>query len=460
MTETTPKLKLSEKLGFMGFSTGSNIVYQFKSIYYLFFLTNVLKISMDVAGTILSLGIVWDAVNDPLVGFYAVNHRFKNGERVRPFAFWYAVPWAVSMVLIFTNFHASDTVTVIIASAAYFLFELLYTCVAIPYNSMGGLATNRDEDRRSINVFRNVGGCFGSAIGAVACLPLLKLFGGLDASGNLNDGSSLGFFKTACVMGLICIGGCFLHYFTTKERVQPVEKPEEEEHLGMLQVFKMLYSYKPFLANTVYILFYGIINLFIMTCITYYATYVMHSTAAATPIQAAYLVTSLIMSALVGPVDRKLGRRKTMLIGGAFYIIGKIWFIIDPFSIGAIYVNAITMGVSATFTFVMFNTNRNNLTDLIEWKNGRRVDGMIGTADNLATKLGEAIAAWIMTRALSVSGFDSNLAVLPDSAINAINALLGWVPALVGVGVCITVLFLDIDREMAKMHAERDGAKA
>lgn len=39
---------------------------------------------MNTAGTILSLGIVWDAINDPLVGYFAVNHRFKNGERVRP----------------------------------------------------------------------------------------------------------------------------------------------------------------------------------------------------------------------------------------------------------------------------------------------------------------------------------------------------------------------------------------
>ena len=81
---TEPRLKLPEKLGFGSFSAASNIVYQFKSLYYLFFLTDVLKIDMGIAGTILSLGIVWDAINDPLVGYFAVNHRFKNGERVRP----------------------------------------------------------------------------------------------------------------------------------------------------------------------------------------------------------------------------------------------------------------------------------------------------------------------------------------------------------------------------------------
>lgn len=43
------------------------MVYQFKSIYYLFFLTNVLKIDVLVAGMILTIGTVWDAVNDPLI---------------------------------------------------------------------------------------------------------------------------------------------------------------------------------------------------------------------------------------------------------------------------------------------------------------------------------------------------------------------------------------------------------
>ena len=202
-TNVIPPLKFGEKFGFLTFSTASNVVYQFKSIYYLFFLTNVLKIDVLVAGMILTIGTVWDAVNDPLIGFWSVNHKFKNGERCRPFALWFAVPWAVSVVLLFCDFKTSQTAAVILALVIYFIFESFNTFVAIPYNSMGGLATNRDADRRSINVYRNLGGCIGSGIGAVACLPLLKLFGALDNGGNLIDGSSSrGFLLTAMVMAL------------------------------------------------------------------------------------------------------------------------------------------------------------------------------------------------------------------------------------------------------------------
>lgn len=449
------RLKLKEKIGFGSFSAASNIVYQFKSLYYLFFLTEVLRIPMGTAGTILALGIVWDALNDPLVGYFAVNHRFKNGERVRPFALYSAVPWAITVILIFTNFHASKVVTIVIASLGYFLFELLYTATDIPYNCMAGLATNVDADRRSINAHRNIGSCVGTAIGAVACFPLLNLFGGLDDNGNLDpETGSRGFFLTACVMAAICIIGCLVHYFTTKERVVP--QNEEEEHVGLIHIFKVLYTYKPFVLNTVYILFYGIINLSLLTCLTYYCTYVLGSADDVTLLEALYLVASLVSTLFVSKIDAALGRKKTMILGGLFFVLGKLWFIIDPLSTPALYVNCITTGIAVAITFVMFNTNRNNLSDLIEWREGRRMDGMIGTADNLSTKLGEALAAQILTRALANAGYNADLTVQPAAAIKAINSMLGIVPAFFGAAIIVVVLFLNIDSEMEKMKSSRE----
>ena len=445
------KVSFLEKVGFGSFSAAANIVYQFKSLYYLFFLTNVLRIPMATAGIILTLGIIWDALNDPLIGYFAINHRFKSGERVRPFALYSAVPWAVTVVLIFTNFHASDTVTVILAIAGYFLFEMFFSATDIPYNCMAGLATNDDEERCSINVHRNIGCCIGTAVGAVSCFPLLNLFGALDENGNLDKVSgSRGFFLTACVMATICIIGCLVHYFTTKERV--VSKNPFEEHIGFFHTLKSLYTYRPFVLNTIYILFYGIINLSLLTSLTYYCTYVLGSADDVTKLEAMYLIASLVTTVFVEKIDVILGRKRTMILGGLFFVLGKIWFIWDPFSIGALYCNCITTGIAVAITFVMFNTNRNSLSDLMEWREGRRIDGMIGTADNLSTKAGEAVAAQVLTRTLAMAGYDANLSVQPDTAISAINAMLGIVPAVFGVGIIITVLFLNIEKEMKKMR--------
>ncbi|MGI5888846.1 MAG: MFS transporter, partial [Oscillospiraceae bacterium] len=148
-----PKLKFSEKFGFFSFSSASNIVYEFKSIYYLFFLTNVLNINVKTAGLILTIGTIWDAVNDPLIGYWSVNHKFKSGERCRPFALYSAVPWGITVILLFTDFGTSKRMAAVLSLIIYFVFELFNTFIAIPYNSMASLATDRDSDRRSINVF-------------------------------------------------------------------------------------------------------------------------------------------------------------------------------------------------------------------------------------------------------------------------------------------------------------------
>lgn len=457
MKKSGDRVTLLEKLGFGAFSTASNVVYQFKSLYYLFFLTNVLKIDVLKAGLVLTIGTVWDAINDPLIGFWAVNHRFKNGEHCRPFALWAAVPWAISVVVLFTNFGTSEQGAIIISLAAYFVFELLYTLVGIPYNSMGGLATKDDAERRSINVHRNIGGCLGSGIGAVACMPLLMIFGALDKKGNLIDGSgSRGFMLAATVMGVVCIAGCFAHYFTTRERVKPIA--DDEPKLKVKQVFKMLVRCKSWVTNTMYIILYGVNNLLLMTCVTYYATYVLHSTGASTMLLAAYLVASLLTSFLVSPIDKLLGRKRTMMLGAVIYIIGKIWFVINPFSLGAIYVNAISVGIGATIAFVMFNTNRNNIVDVIEWTDGRRLDSLVSTADNLASKLAVAGASLLITLSLSKAGYSGELLVQPASAITAINAMLGWVPLIVAVLMLVVVSFINLDKDIKRVNAEKAAA--
>ena len=448
-TNGIPRIGFPEKLGFCTFSTASNVVFNFKDLFYLFFLTNVMGIKIAHAGIITAIGIIWDAINDPLVGYWAVNHTFKNGEKCRPFALWCAVPWAITTVLMFTSFDVAYGLKLGIAIAIYFLFELFNTFAAIPYNSMGGLATNLDADRRAINVARNLGGCIGSGIGSIALYPLLNLFGGLDEAGNvmMNDAGRRAFFYAAMVMGGVCIFGSLVHYFTTRERVK--QQSEDDSRVSIAQVAKMLLSCRSWVMNTLYIICYGMLNLLIMSTINYYATYVLGSASAATPILAVFLATAVVTTLLASLIDRKLGRRNTMIVSAIIYMLGKIWFVLDPYSMGAIYCNGITVAISMNLAFVLFNTNRNNIADLIEWRSGRRIDSLVSTCDNLASKLSKAAANLMMTGTLAAAGFNAELPVQPQSAIDTICALLGWVPMIIAAVMLVIAFFHPIEKEMA-----------
>ncbi len=454
VSATTEKMGVVEKLGFMTFSMSDNIVYQFKAIYYMFFLTNVLGISVGTAGAVFAIGTVWDAVNDPLLGYMALNTRFKSGEKIRPFIL-YAVPWAVTIVALFWAFPGSELFKAVVAEAIYFIFEAFNTFCGIPYNSMGSVATNRDDDRRSLNVYRNIGGCLGTAIGALACLPLLKLFGAMDSTGNLTAAANRGFILTATVMGVICVAGAAVHFFTTRERVHQVEDNDEKIPFG--EVVRMLVSCPSFIRNTLYVACYGCGNTLLLTCITYYATYALGSTAAATSIQAAYLVVSLIMSVLVVPIDRALGRRRTMILGAVMLILSKVWFILQPSNVIALYVNAAVTGVGVAIAFVMFNTNRNNIVDLVEAKEGRRLDSMVSTVDNLMAKLSQSGVTWFIGFWLARAGFNADLPAQPAAVVPALNFLLGWAPLIFAVIMLIVVFRFRIEEEVADLAAKREG---
>ncbi|MDR0908337.1 MAG: MFS transporter [Spirochaetaceae bacterium] len=452
------KLKFKEKFGFGAYSAAVNIPFMFKNMYFLFFLTNVVNLEVLVAGTIVSIGTVWDAINDPLVGYWAVNKRFKSGERVRPIVLGGMIPWSLFTILLFTNFGLKGLSAAIVAGIIYVLFDMFDTLIGIPYYSMAGLATNSDDDRRSINSFRMFGASIGTMVGAVACFPLLNLFGALDDAGNLIPGTaSRGFFLTACVMALICIVGSLIQYYTTEERVKSIGA--QEKHYSIKTLFNALFSNRAYVLNMCYIICYGVINTFIMTVSTYYATYVLGSSSMATTIQAVFLVANIIAVFIVGPIDKKFGRKKTMMIGALIFILAMIIFLfLRSNPLVSVLVVAVGAGISVTFAYVMLNTNRNEICDLVEWKSSHRIDSMIASADSLIQKLASAAAIQIIAYSLHRAGFNESLAAQPPAVAETIENLISWAPGVLAIAMVLVAFFHPIQKELEKMNTEKSAA--
>ena len=450
---------LLEKLGFMSFSTSTNIVFNFKSTYYKYFLTSILLINPIAASNMALIGTVWDIVNDPLIGVWANNVRFRSGERIRPWLLYIAVPYAAGMVLLFTDFGVSERWDIILGLVVFFLYEIANTFRGIPYNGMGALASSDDNDRKSINAFRSLGACLGSGIGAVAVPMIVKMFGGLKDHKVINSSDSAAIFKAALFMGFIIVIGCLFHYFTTKERIGQVS--EGEEKIGIAETYRMLFKCKSWVRNMFYIMSYGISTCLLTSSITYYCAYVLNNSSLSTPIMAAYLLASIIFSAITPRIDTALGRKKTMALAAILQLIGKIPFILAPTKVINAYINAVFTGMGLTMTFILFNTNRNSISDIVELQNGRRLDTMVSTGDNLASKIAEAAVDKLFLVALAAAGFSAKLAdegLLQNAATqNTINALLGWIPALVAVMMLGFALSIDTEKEYAEALAAKKG---
>ena len=452
------KVGLLEKMGFMSFSASTNIVFNFKSTYYKFFLTSVLLINPVAASNMALIGTIWDIVNDPLLGVWANNVKFKSGEKVRPWLLYIAVPYALGMVLLFCDFNVSERWDILLGLLIFFFYEIANTFRGIPYNGMGALASDDDSDRKSINAFRSLGACIGSGIGAVAVPMIVKAFGGLKDHKVINSSDAGAIFKSAIFMGVLIVVGCLIHYFTTKERVKQVS--QEEESIGIKDTYRMLFKCKSWVKNMIYVMCYGISTCLLTSSITYYCAYVLNDSSLATPIMAVYLVVSIIFSLLTPKIDSLLGRKKTMALAALVQVIGKIPFILNPFNVTNAYINAAAVGMGLTMTFILFNTNRNNISDIVEIQNGRRLDTMVSTGDSLASKIAEAAVDKVFLVALAAVGFNAALAdsgQLQNLATqNTINALLGWIPAVVAVFMMLIALTIDTEKEKQEALLERE----
>ena len=452
---------LLEKLGFMSFSTSTNIVFNFKSTYYKFFLTSILLIDPIAASNMALISTIWDIANDPLIGVWANNVKFKSGEKVRPWLLYIAVPYALGMVLLFTDFGVSERWDIILGLTVFFFYEIANTFRGIPYNGMGALASSNDDDRKSINAFRSLGACLGSGIGAVAVPMIVKAFGGLKDHKVINSSDSPAIFKSALFMGVLIVAGCLIHYFTTKERVRQVS--DNEEKIGIIETYRMLFRCKSWVRNMFYVMCYGVSTCLLTSSITYYCAYVLNNSSLSTPIMAAYLVASIVFSIITPRIDSLLGRKKTMGLAALLQVIGKIPFILAPASIINAFINAVFTGMGLTMTFVLFNTNRNSISDIVEVQNGRRLDSMVATGDTLVSKIAEAAVDKLFLVALAAAGFSAKLAdegLLQNAATqNTINALLGWIPALVGLLMFVVCIGIDTDKELKEAIAEKGAIR-
>lgn len=448
MNESSERVvKFPEKMGFFGLSTASNIVTNFKSIYYLIFLTNVLKIPVLTAGTMMTIGTIWDIVNDPLIAVWANNIHFKSGERIRPYLAWVSVPLAAGMVLLFTDFNLGQRAAIFVSLVIFFFYEIACTVRGIAYNGLGALASKNEEDRKSINAYRSLGGCVGTGIGSVAVAPLVKLFGGLkEKDAIIGKGDAPALFKAALVMGALCVIGCLLQYFTTRERVH--EEEVHEDKISIVETYRMLFKCKSWVWNMLYIMCYGVCLTLIMNAINYYAAYILGASGKATPILAVYLVVAIVISVLAPKIDSLLGRKKCMYFAAAIQILGKVPFVINPYNPVNIYINAISVGIGTTLAFVILNTNRNNIADVVELQNHRRLDAVVSTADNLASKIAEACVIQMIAFSLAGAGFDESLGAAQTLATKrTICALLGWIPCIVLILMLVAAYFMNIEKE-------------
>ncbi len=446
------KVRFREKLGIGSITLSMNLVEQFVSTFFLFYLTDVLTMAPALAGLLITLGRIWDGVNDPLIGLVADNRRFKNGERSRPYALYFCVPLAILCVVLFTKIEMAEALQFTYALLIYILFDTAATIIRLPAYALPMLATSNVKERLTINAYVSASASLGAVLASVLLWPIVRAFGGTDAAGQVVD-KSRGFMWGAAVIGLIIIVGCLFTYFTTRERVKPIE--EREEKLKMFYVLKIMFQNKSWLQNSIFTLFYFSSNIMVTGSIAYYASYVLSDSGGVTLIMGMFALGSLLVLPLVSYVSKRYGRRVSMICGASLLIFSKLFVMAFPASLIAAMAHSLFMGMSVGFNIVLIGTNRADLVDLLEWKHGRRVENMMNSLSGFISKCGSSAALLLMGLGLQIGGYVANAPTQSQAAVTAILAFQGIVPLIFGAIMLVVALVIKLDGEVTQMEQEK-----
>jgi GPH family glycoside/pentoside/hexuronide:cation symporter len=160
---------LSYGLGDAGTGMAASLI----GFYLFIFYTAAAGLPAWMAGLVLMLARLWDAVNDPLVGWLSDRTRSRWGPRL-PWIVWSAAPLGMAMAAMWWLPPGNDWMKVVVFVLISIVANSLYTCVNLPYSALAAELTTNTELRTRLNTSRFTGSIIASLVGIVLGGLLLR----------------------------------------------------------------------------------------------------------------------------------------------------------------------------------------------------------------------------------------------------------------------------------------------
>ncbi|NEZ56991.1 MFS transporter, partial [Adonisia turfae] len=149
-----PKLTWSTKLAYGAGDMGAGLTSNLLAFSFLIFLTNVAGLDPLKAGTVLLIGKIWDAVNDPVVGILSDRTRTRWGRRY-PWIVLTGIPFGATFFLNWivpgsTNQNGLFWYYVFVSV----VFQIFFTTTNLPYSTLTAEMTQDYDERTELTSFR------------------------------------------------------------------------------------------------------------------------------------------------------------------------------------------------------------------------------------------------------------------------------------------------------------------
>ena len=175
------RLNFTTKLAYGSGDMGPAITANILVFFLLYFFTNVAGLPAGMAGSILAIGKISDAINDPIAGILSDRTRTRWGRRL-PWMLLGTIPFGVFFFLqwIVPQFSTNNNINNWCLFAYYIfiaiLFNLAYTAVNLPYTALTPELTQDYNERTNLNSFRFAFSIGGSILSLILASFILQAY--------------------------------------------------------------------------------------------------------------------------------------------------------------------------------------------------------------------------------------------------------------------------------------------
>jgi Na+/melibiose symporter-like transporter len=166
----------------------------------------------------------------------------------------------------------------------------------------------------------------------------------------------------------------------------------------------------------------------------------------------AFAMVVLPLLAFFPLIMKKVPTGHLVQIGCVAWIINGILLFLAGSNMTLIIVAVIFSGVGQLPITYLTDLMMLDCGSYNAWKGRKRMDGTIGAIKGFAGKLGQGLGSGILGILLSMGGYDGTLAVQPDSALLMIRILMGIVPAIAFLVVCVVMAFYKLNKLMPEIN--------
>lgn len=400
------KISFQEKLSYGIGAYGKDLVYAIVASYLMVFYTDVVGVSPAFVGGLFLTARVWDAFNDPVMGWIVDNTKTRWGK-FRPWILVGTLLNSVVLALLYLNpaNFLSGAMVYVYCAVTYVLWGMTYTLMDIPYWSMIPSFSSDSKVRDQMSVIPRLFAMFGGQTINTFGLVFIAFLGV-----NLGGTPSDGYFRLALIVSVLFVVCEIITFVKVREHVvQPLK-----ERITVKEVFKLLGQNDQLITIIVMTIIQQLAVYLVLGMIIYFFKYVIQNEAWYAIFGIVSTFAQLGAFLLFPTLVRSYSRKTIYVLSCVFFIVGLLGMFffgaspdVSPYPLfAAVAILWIGNALAIVSTTVMLA----DTVDYGEFKFGRRSEGIVFSIQTLTVKVGTAIAGFIGGMVLQFVGYVPNAA--------------------------------------------------